>query len=174
MCSMWSIPVLALVFTVAAFWWVFMRPGRLTAPPPRTYATPAGPTLRLRLPLVLVNRGAVPCVVADLRLVVDGAHEFHWSSIRSKISPAIDDFVDAAAPFCVEGRDAHQIFAEFGQVPPEWRPEPGESHRVRVETRTQAGHWRRLVEFDWYAPERAEHFESNIVHRNTAGGGPLL
>lgn len=171
---MWIIPVLALIFTVTAFWWVFMRPGRLSVSPPATYATPPGPTLRLRLPLVLVNRGAMPYVVADLRLVVNGVHAFHWSSVRSKVSPAIDDFVDAAAPFCVKGRDARQVFVEFGQVPPEWRPQPGGSYPVRVEAKNQAGRWRRLVEFEWFAPSKADLMASNVAHRNAASGGPLL
>lgn len=171
---MWIIPVLALVFTVVAFWWLFMRPGRLTVPTPSTYATPPGPTLRLRLPLVFVNRGALPYVVADLRVLVDGEHEFHWSSVRSKISPAIDDFVDAAAPFSVKGRDARQMFIELGQVPPEWRPEPGESYALRVEARNGAGEWRRLVEFEWFAPMRVDLMASNVAHRNAASGGPLL
>jgi hypothetical protein len=168
------IPVLALAFTVAAFWWIFLRRGTITTAAPDTYATPQGPTLRLRFPFVLLNTGAIPLVVADLRLIVDGVHEFHWSSVRKKISPSMDDFLDAAAPFAVKGRDAVQLFAEFGQVPPEWRPEPGQSYPVKLEAKDQSGHWRQVIEFDWWSPVRVDQMTATVAHRNASAGGPLL
>jgi hypothetical protein len=168
------ISVLALALAVAAFWWVFLRRGVIVTPPPDTYAMPPGPTTRLRFPFVLLNTGATPMVVADLRLVVAGSHEFHWSSTRKKISPSMDDFLDAAAPFAIKGRDAVQLFAEFGQVPPEWRPEPGESYPVRLEAKDQTGQWRHVVEFEWWAPVRPDLMDSSVAHRNAAAGGPLL
>jgi len=171
---MWLIPVLALLLTLAAFWWVFLRRGRLVTAAPDTYATPPGPTLRLRFPFVLLNTGAVPIVVADLRLIVDGSHEFHWSSMRKKISPSMDDFVDAAAPFAVKGQDAVQVFAEFGQVPPEWRPEPAKVYPIRLEAKDHHGRWRPVTEFDWWAPIRADLMAATVAHRNASSGGPLL
>jgi hypothetical protein len=168
------ITVLALAFTIAAFWWIFLRSGTITTAAPDTYATPPGPTLRLRFPFVLLNTGAIPVVVADLRLIVDGVHEFHWSSVRKKISPSMDDFLDAAASFAIKGRDAVQLFAEFGQVPPEWRPEPGESYPVKLEAKDQSGRWKQVVEFDWWSPVRVDQMTSNVAHRNAAAGGPLL
>jgi hypothetical protein len=168
------ISVFALLLTLATFWWVFLRRGRLVTAAPDTYATPPGPTLRLRFPFVLLNTGAVPIVVADLRLVVDGTHEFHWSSVRSKVSPSMDDFVDAAAPFAVKGRDAVQVFVEFGQVPPEWRPEPAKVYPIRLETKDHQGRWRPVIEFDWWAPIRADLMTATVAHRNASSGGPLL
>jgi hypothetical protein len=168
------IPLLTLFFTIAAFWWIFLRPGRLTTAAPDTYATPPGPTLRLRFPFVLLNTGAVPVVVADLRLIVDNAHEFHWSSVRKKISPSMDDFLDAAAPFAVRGRDAVQIFVEFGQVPPEWRPDPGAVYPIRLEAKDQSSRWKMVAEFDWWAPVRADLMTATVAHRNASSGGPLL
>ena len=168
------VTVLALVFTVAAFWWVFLRPGTITSAAPDTYATPPGPTLRLRFPFVLLNTGAVPVVVADLRLIVEGVHEFHWSSVRKKIAPSMDDFLDAAAPFAVKGRDAVQVFAEFGQVPPEWRPEPGQSYPVKLEAKDQSGRWKPVIEFEWWSPVRDDQMNATVAHRNAAAGGPLL
>lgn len=168
------IAVLALAFSVAAFWWVFLRPGTLTSVAPDTYATPPGPTLRLRFPVVLLNTGALPVVVADLRLIVDGVHEFHWSSVRKKIAPSMDDFLDAAAAFAVRGRDAVQVFAEFGQVPPEWRPEIGKSYPVRLEAKDQRGHWKQVITFEWWAPARDDQINASVAHRNAAAGGPLL
>ena len=168
------IPLFALVFTIAAFWWVFLRRGRIITAAPDTYATPPGPTLRLRFPFVLLNTGAVPIVVADLRLIVDRVHEFHWSSVRKKVSPSMDDFLDAAAPFAVKGRDAVQVFAEFGQVPPEWRPDPGQAYPVRLEVKDQRGRWAPCVDFEWWAPVRADLMTATVAHRNAAAGGPLL
>lgn len=168
------IPVLTLVFTVAAFWWVFLRRGRLTTASPDTYATPPGPTLRLRFPFVLLNTGAVPIVVADLRLIVDSAHEFHWASVRKKVSPSMDDFLDAAKPFAVPGRDAVSIVVEFGQVPPEWRPDPGAAYPIRLESKDHQSRWRPVVEFEWWAPIRADLMTATVAHRNASSGGPLL
>jgi len=112
--------------------------------------------------------------VADLRLIVDRVHEFHWSSVRKKVSPSMDDFIDAAAPFAVKGRDAVQVFAEFGQVPPEWRPEPGQAYPVVVEVKDQRGRWTPAVAFEWWAPVRADLMTATVAHRNAAAGGPLL
>jgi hypothetical protein len=168
------ISVLALAFTIAAFWWVFLRRGTITSAAPDTYATPPGPTMRLRFPFVLLNTGAITLVVADLRLIVDGVHEFHWSSVRKKIAPSMDDFLDAAAPFAIKGRDVVQLFAEFGQVPPEWRPEIGQSYPVKLEAKDQGGQWRSVVEFEWWAPVREDQINATVAHRNASAGGPLL
>lgn len=168
------VPLLTLAFTVLALWWVFLRPGSLVVSPPATYATASGPALRLRFPLVFVNRGATPGVVADMRLRVAGEHEFHWASVRSRVSPSRDDFVDSAGAFAVRGRDARRLVAEFGQVPPEWRPKPGEAYVVRLDVMNTDGAWRQLLEFFWFAPKTAELLEAGIAHRNTASGGPLL
>jgi len=168
------IPLIALAFTIAVFWWTFLRRGRITTPAPDTYACPPGPTLRLRFPLVLVNSGAVPIVVSDIRLVVDRVHEFHWSSVRKKISPSMDDFLDAAAPFAVTARGFVQMYAEFGQVPPEWRPEPGQAYTVVIEVKNERGRWSPAIEFDCWAPVRADLMTATVAHRNAAAGGPLL
>lgn len=170
-----AVVVLAsLVFTVAAFWWIHLQPPRLTVARPTTYATTGGAVLHLRFPFVLVNHGALPAVVTDLRLLVAGRNSFHWTSTRSTVSPAMGDFVDSAAAFAVAGRDARSICLEFGQVPPEWRPEPGESYPVSLEACDSQGEWRQLLEFTWYAPARAELLDNGVAHRNTPSGGPLV
>lgn len=168
------VPVVALLFTVAAFWWIFLRPGRLSVTPPATYATPSGPALRLRFPFVFVNHGAAPCVVADLRLRVAGNHEFHWASIRSKVSPSRDDFVDSAGAFAVRGQEARQMILEFGQVPPAWRPEPGKSYAVQLDVMAGSGEWGQILEFSWFAPKTDDLLEAGVALRNTPSGGPLL
>lgn len=164
----------ALGFTIAAFWWMYLRPGKLTAVAPTTYATTGGANLHLRFPFVFVNEGAAPQVVSDLHLTVAGSNEFHWTAVRSKVSPAMDDFVDSAAAFVVKGREARLLCLEFGQVPPEWRPEPGGSYPIALDARDGQGEWRRLVEFTWYAPQRADQLESGVAHRNASSGGPLV
>lgn len=170
-----AVVVLAtLAFTVAAFWWIYQRPGKLTVVAPATYATTGGAVLHLRFPFVFVNDGAVPHVVSDLKLMVAGSNEFHWTAIRSKVSPSMDDFVDSAVAFIVRGRDARQLCLEFGQVPPEWRPEPGKAYPVSLSFRDAKGEWAELVEFTWFAPDRAELLESGVAHRNAPSGGPLV
>jgi len=166
--------LLGLGFLVASFWWLYARRGRLVSTAPDTYATPPGPTMRLRFPLVLLNTGSLPLVVGDLRVIVSGAHEFHWASVRTKVSPSMDDFVDAATPFAVRPHDAVAIVAEFGQVPPEWRPEPGESYPVVIEAKDERGIWRPVVEFQWWAPNRVDLMAATVAHRNASTGGPLL
>jgi hypothetical protein len=164
----------ALGFTLGAFWWMYLRPARLSAVAPSTYAIPAGAVLHLRLPFVFVNDGALPEVVTDLRLRVADDNEFHWTSVRSKVAPSMDDFLDAARPFVVDGRDAVRLVVEFGQVPPEWRPEQGKAYPAVLEGADRSGEWRTLVEFTWFAPARLDQVGAGVAHRNRQGGGPLV
>lgn len=65
------ISTLALIFTIASFWWIQVRRGRLRSYPPRSYAGSFLNGLRLSLPLVLYNSGPAPLVVLDFRLRID-------------------------------------------------------------------------------------------------------
>jgi hypothetical protein len=74
------VPVGALVFTVASFWWIWLRRGRLTAV--------TSSELRIRFPLVIYNTGTRAIVIENLRLVVEG-HELDGSAsaVRSGRCP---------------------------------------------------------------------------------------
>jgi hypothetical protein len=163
------VPVGALVFTVASFWWIWLRRGRLTAAAPHTYSSAVTAShLRIRFPLVIYNTGARAIVIENLRLVVEG-HELEWISLRRTVRPMPEDVLDFAAPFHVPGREARQVFAEFGEGPPSWRPELGASYPVRIERKVR-GRWATLVEFEWWAPNNDP--DAYITHRNAAGAAP--
>lgn len=162
------VPVGALVFTVASFWWIYLRRGRLRATPPHVYASSTtSAKVRIRLPLVIFNTGAAAIVVEDLRLVVDG-HELEWISLRRTIRPMTDDVLDFAAPFAIAGREARQIFAEFGQAPAPLVPELGASYPARID-RKIGGKWKPLLEFEWWAPKNDPG--PYIAHRNSPDRG---
>ena len=60
----------ALLFTVASFWWLNARRGRLRSFEPHSFAAYYTPALALiRVPVIFYNNGAAPIVVQDLRLV---------------------------------------------------------------------------------------------------------
>lgn len=164
----WSdfVPVGALVFTIASFWWIYLRRGRLRVAVPSTYASAVtGSTLRVRFPLVIFNSGAAAIVVDSLRLVVE-EHELEWISTRSTLRPKPEDFLDFASPFAIRGREAYEVFAEFGDDGKTWHPELGQTYRVRIDWKDSA-RWKELIEFDWHGPDH--DIAPYIAHRNRHG-----
>ncbi|MGW3272309.1 hypothetical protein ACWDFH_12670 [Streptomyces kronopolitis] len=171
----------ALVFTVASFWWLNARQGRLEAWEPLTFSGAVTPSQsRLRFPVVIYNTGARPIVVRDLRL------SFHddavlttplpWTSSRSHIRPEKDDGLKMPAVFVVAGRTAEQLFIEFGTTKP--RCFVPEARQYRASIDAILGHqndWHPLVTFTWHA-DRLVHPTNYIPYRNTAevleGDGP--
>ncbi|GGX10674.1 hypothetical protein GCM10010297_35330 [Streptomyces malachitofuscus] len=147
---------LALIFTVASFWWINARQGRLQTYEPHSFAAAANEQLTLlRIPLVMFNTGAKPIVVQDLRLRFPDESEavlpLPWRTSRSKLMPKSDDGHALPAVFAVEGRKAEQMFIEFGAPFPGFVPE-ARDYRVVIETRL--GHrkgWRPLLTFTWRA-----------------------
>lgn len=108
------VPVLALGFTVASFWWICLRRGRLTIAPPRYQATASTPAqFRLRFPLVFHNAGVRSIVVEELRLVIDD-EPLDWITTRTTVRPGSENVADYAAPFVIPGRDTRIVIAEFG------------------------------------------------------------
>src|SRR5690242_3321063 len=100
------LPVGALLFTVASFWWIWLRRGRLVVAAPQAYASAVTASqLRIRFPLVIYNTGARAIIVENLRFVIEG-YELGWISTRRTIRPMPDDVLDFAAPFPVAGREA--------------------------------------------------------------------
>ena len=163
-----AIAVLALLFTIGSFWWLYARRGRIVASAPRTYAF--ADAVRLRLPLALFNTGAVDLIVADLRVtVVDLTREpLRWITTRTKLRPEADDGFAFATPFAVRGRATRELIAEFGDDAG-WNPEPGSRHRLRLEAQVPpSDEWVGLAEFDWWAPQTADVMGSYITHRNEA------
>jgi hypothetical protein len=57
----------ALVFTVASFWWIQVRRGRIQTYAPHSFAAAVTTDMiRIRLPLVFYNTGARAIVVQNL------------------------------------------------------------------------------------------------------------
>lgn len=146
------VSVSALVFTVASFWWLNARQGRLETWEPHSFAAIChGSMVRLRLPLVLHNTGAKPIVVQDLMLSFPDEPASHlpllWTSSPSRLQPGPDEEPTLPAGFVVGGREAKQLFIEFeapftGLVP------EARDYKVRIQARV--GHrkgWRSLLTF---------------------------
>jgi hypothetical protein len=114
------VAICALIFTVASFWWLNARQGRLKSFEPHTFAaTITLNMIRLRLPLVFHNTGAVPIIVQNLRIRFSTepapiGTTLPWVATRSQIKPDSDDGHAFPAVFSVAGRTAQQIFVEFG------------------------------------------------------------
>lgn len=161
-----AVALLALVFTVASFWWIWLRRGKLVATAPRYYASVSTThTLRIRFPIVVRNTGARPLVVEDLRMLVAG-ETLDWTTTRSTVKPqdkSVGDVVDVASPFAVAGRETLPVIAEFGTDGPSWRPDPATPYLVVIEAVVR-GSWKVLAEFTWWTP--ATDLGAYIAHRN--------
>lgn len=162
----------ALVFTVASFWWLNARRGRLRTFEPHTFAMVIAPRIvRLRLPLVLYNSGAIPIVVQGIRIrFVDHlmGEPLGWVGKRSQIRPTSNENHDFPAVFAVSGRSAEQIFAEFGIDSLGFALE-ARDYRVYLEGRL--GHrknWVRIGDFTLRAGHVAEP-SAYITYDNTPG-----
>lgn len=141
-----------MVFTVASFWWLNARQGRLKSWEPQSFAAIVhGSMVRLRLPLVLHNTGAKPIVVQDLRLTFPDEPASHlpllWTSSPSRLQPGPDEEPALPAGFVVGGREAQQLFIEFEAPFSGFIPE-ARDYKVRI--LVWVGHrkgWRSLLTF---------------------------
>ena len=137
------IAICALTFTVLSFWWLNARRGRLKSFEPHTFAAYITPDkVRLRLPFVLHNTGAVPIVVQNLRIrfsTEQYATPLPWVATRDQIKPDNGERHAFPAVFSVGGRTADQIFVEFGA------PSLGftlEASDYPVQIEAKLGHWK--------------------------------
>ncbi len=153
---------LALLFTVASFWWLHARTGKLVAFEPRTFAAYVRPDAQrsgLRFQLVLHNTGAVPIVVLELRLRFASASEppMMWEWTRPTVDPTSGDVKDAAAPFSVPGRGVRELVTEFRGDFPGKVPEP-HAYSVTVEAKASSSPetWTPVLSFDFNAGNLVE------------------
>ncbi|MGW4518655.1 hypothetical protein ACWEO4_43720 [Streptomyces sp. NPDC004393] len=150
------VSVCALLFTVASFWWLNARQGRLKSWEPHSFAAIVDCSMaRLRLPIVLHNTGAKPIVVQDLMLTFPDEPASHlpllWMSSPSCLQPGPDEERNLPAGFAVAGREARQLILEFeapfsGFVP--------EARDYKVQMQARLGHrkgWRPLLTFTFRA-----------------------
>jgi hypothetical protein len=151
------VAAMALVFTVASFWWIQVRTGRLVSYHPRVYAGAFRPgTLRIRLPLTILNTGARTLVVTDLRLEFeDTGVQAPVISFRHSIRPGSEDTQDFAHPFAVAGRQAVSKFVEFG-TDGSWLPEPETEYRFQVHALIgNTDRWKELLDMSLTTPDAA-------------------
>lgn len=159
-----AVSVLALFFATGSFYWLNARRGSLTAVVPEVYAFVEG--FRLRLPVALLNDGAIPLLVSDLRIEILGVGHFAWQTTRSVIRPEEEDSFAFAVPFTVPGRGTAHLIAEFGDENP-WLPKPGSTHQLRIEARIHPyDGWEEIVSFPWWAPPTEAIMRRYIAHRN--------
>jgi hypothetical protein len=141
---------MALLFTVATFWWLNARLGGLKSWEPQTYALSLSEQfVRIRLPLVMYNTGARPIVVLDMRLrflkETEVLWPMRWTGTAEELMPKPDDEVVAPAGFAIAGRTAEQLIVGFTV------PSPGvvpESRDYRVVIEAVLGHkkfWQRIL-----------------------------
>lgn len=112
------IAISALLFTIASFWWLQARRGRLTCFPVQTFS---GYLQRdraaLRIPLSIFNSGAVPLVVTDLRLRLSLPNSddllMHFRTLRRSMRAESDDVEDFAHAYSVAGRSVDTRMVEF-------------------------------------------------------------
>jgi hypothetical protein len=170
-----AIAILALLFTIASFWWLQARQGRLRTYEPYFLAYARTPNKALlRFPLVLFNTGAKPLVILDLRLSfpdVPGVPPLPWHGSRSQLRPATEDGFKLPAAFSIPGRTAQQHFIEFGADVKD--PLPGielSTTEYSVLIEVLLGHkkrWKKLLSF----PLSATHIEqagAYLAYSNTA------
>jgi hypothetical protein len=142
----------ALLFTIASFWWLNARQGRLKSYAPHSFAAAATQTKTLiRIPLIFFNTGPKPIIVQNLRLSFPDAGQggitLPWSATRDRIRPERNDDPRLPSVFVVGGRATEQVFAEFSSPFPGFVPEHRE-YRVTVECKLgHKGRWIALLDF---------------------------
>jgi len=161
-----AVAVLALLFTVGSFWWLYTRRGSLEVARPGTYAYAAS-TLRLRVPLAFYNTGARALIVSDLRVAVvddSACPPLLWLAVVSKLLPDGRNARDYSTPFAVQGRATREVVAEFEGF---WCPLLGTKHRMRLEAKLHPDDsWLDIVDFDWWAPPPGASMGQYITYRN--------
>lgn len=109
---------LALLFTLASFWWLNTRRGRLRlVGRPRSFALATqGDKLIVTLPLSLYNSGATPVWVSNLvvRLTTPGLPSaLTFVATRPGVQPQPDEDRPLATQVVLSGREARVVCCEF-------------------------------------------------------------
>ena len=162
-----TIALLALLFTIASFWWLYARKGKLAAAHPKSYAF-FGSKVRLRLPLGIYNTGAQALILSNLRVRMDDDERapLPWQSTRTQLRPESMDGHDFPTPFAVPGRSTREVIAEFGDDDG-WSPAPNTEHRLRVEAKIHPSDgWVDLVEFAWWSPPAGASIDQYLAYEN--------
>ena len=155
--ALW-IALASLLFTVASFWWMSARRGRIArVRAPNAFALlSTSAQLLLHLPLVLFNTGAAAIVVENLRIRIPGLRTpAPWAISRRTFYSR--DASDHAFPFGVPigGRATAQLFVEFMLSRPGLTLESGRSYPLDVDALVR-GKWTTIVRFQLHVPEASD------------------
>lgn len=167
------IATLALLFTIASFYWLQARTGRLKLYPIVVfsgYLTRSQMTLRL--PLTIFNSGAKPRVVTALRLhLITGAGDnvtMTCHAFRRTIKPDTNDMEDFPVAFIIPPRAVTTKFAEFRLDPTPLRVLSNVPTRAEVEAFVdQKLRWKRLGRAELHM--EIMHDSSFITYSNHEG-----
>lgn len=111
------IACLALLFTVASFYWLQARKGRLRLYPVMTFSgSMSANQFILRIPVTIYNTGATPRVVTAMRLTLTAhtpEYVLECQTFRKTVQPKPDDTEDFAHPYVVAGRNVVTKHAHF-------------------------------------------------------------
>jgi hypothetical protein len=164
----WIISICALSFTIFSFWWIHRRPGKLVILPPRSFElwrSADDPEAQLIvLPIVFFNKGAMPVIVRNLRLIhkPDGTLKpFTFQHVVDGLGPARKkEHPEIATQFPVRGGDAVLRHIQFMRIPSgiEWREG---THNFRLDAVLgSAPKWRPIIDVDLRLRK------SDITHAN--------
>jgi hypothetical protein len=114
-----AIAVCALLFTVASFWWIQTRRGKLRLHTGHVLSGALAKKAIVYLPLVFHNPAPATLTVVDLRLIIEGGSgrpedtdrlaspgKLFWIASHEAVYPESGKHRQYAMPFAVEGRKA--------------------------------------------------------------------
>lgn len=166
------VSVAALIFTVASFWWLQARRGKLTMSgiPAFSGYVASDCWLGVRLPILLYNTGARTRLVDELRLVFPSwdPGQAQWQTFHPtlKTKSGDEDTDDFAGPYPIDGRRAAMRFVKFTYPFGITLPEPVET-LCRVEARLDGSPaWTVVGSFTLYLGHMA-HPDRFITYRNS-------
>jgi hypothetical protein len=163
----------ALLFTVGSFWWLNARRGRLKSFEPHTFsAAITQDKVRLVLPLVFHNTGAIPIIIQSFRIRFLDERDsipMPWVTTRPQVMPQKDDWTFPAV-FAVGGRSAYQTFVEFGAPGAPGFLFNAKDYQVCLEAKlSHRKKWRHILNFTLHAaqivdPEHYITYENSPVY----------
>ncbi|MEV0679113.1 hypothetical protein AB0I60_21595 [Actinosynnema sp. NPDC050436] len=149
------ISVAALIFTLASFWWIQVRRGRLRVETGPVFSGAiTSNKIVLNVPLVFHNLDPASLVVADIKLHLSGGDDenspdhkalpkrMFWIAFHGSVYPEPDEHRQFAMPFAVEGRKSVERVIEFQWDNPETQLEDG-PYTATVEVLVLPQRWRR-------------------------------
>lgn len=172
------ISVLALTFTLASFWWLHWRTGKLRIAEPRTYqgyAQTSGQMI-LVIPLVFFNDGPTPILVSNLRLRFlheTDAQPLTFNSTWAAFAYKEEDLGRAfATPFPVHGREATLRICEFQRELAGWEFQ-AKQYWLGLDAKIGTpGRWKQVSKFCLGVSKRAAETMSRQLLMHDSSGCP--